>query len=705
MPPNPVMSWMEAEAEIACYQNGNWQRALRLLNECESRLGPPSDPSLYTAVMGELTREGQLDEAHALLRRVHRMPVLVRQDIWPMHRMLLVAFQRHGFHESAALVHTMASSIGQAPAALDPSTTPTSEVATASVPAADDDYLEHDNLPPRRSASAEAAAGAPERLQGQVEFEEYVDPNLEAVNTTLPLPPRVEACGVADGAKCHVAEIHVVVDGARQSGLAQHGCAHRPPKFTPTLRLRAGSQAAAAALARALEEERRRLSSCCEAPPPPKRRQRWESDDEDKNDAAKRRRPMQASAADDGGISLSSFPSSFSSASSSSSSSSSAASAVATTALARTIDPRSSYDMSCGITEVPPESQPDPSPSLPPAADECAGAVEARERRHRAIEERPLRIPRVGEILSEVRRDSLRIPRAGEILSEGRRDSLRIPRAGEILSEGRRDSLRIPRAGERRDAAAGVSARSSRVALELIIDRLKAREQARRQHDLRQSDRILDELLQLGVSVYDAVDRRGVRGMVQAWRADDGRSGLYGDEIDHSSAYMALLHERAGVGSASREEAVGSRWKALEAVGSRWKALEGVGGASREEAAPPPAPPPPAPKSPPMRKLTRMPGTPLPPPRQAPPPPPPPRQAPPPPPSASALSPPASAPSPPRTAPAPPPPAVQAPLPLPAAGALTGQTATLSCLKLSNDGIGGKYTRSIWSSLSKHPGL
>jgi hypothetical protein len=41
----------------------------------------------------------------------------------------------------------------------------------------------------------------------------------------------------------------------------------------------------------------------------------------------------------------------------------------------------------------------------------------------------------------------------------------------------------------------------------------------------------------------------------------------------------------------------------------------------------------------------------------------------------------------------------------PAAGALTGQTATLSCLKLSNDGIGGKYTRSIWSSLSKHPGL
>jgi hypothetical protein len=48
---------------------------------------------------------------------------------------------------------------------------------------------------------------------------------------------------------------------------------------------------------------------------------------------------------------------------------------------------------------------------------------------------------------------------------------------------------------------------------------------------------------------------------------------------------------------------------------------------------------------------------------------------------------------------------VQAPLPLPAAGALTGQTATLSCLKLSNDGIGGKYTRSIWSSLSKHPGL
>ena len=671
MPPNPVMSWMEAEAEIACYQNGKWQRALRLLNECESRLGPPSDPSLYTAVMGELTREGQLDEAHALLRRVHRMPVLVRQDIWPMHRMLLVAFQRHGFHESAALVHTMASSIGQAPAALDPSTTPTSEVATASAHAADDDYLEHDNLPPRRSASAEAAAGAPERLQGQVEFEEYVDPNLEAVNTTLLLPPRVEACGVADGAKCHVAEIHVVADGARQSGLAQHGCAHRPPKFTPTLRLQAGSQAAAAALARALEEERRRLSSCCEAPPPPKRRQRWESDDEDKNDAAKRRRPMQASAADDGGISLSSFPSSFSSASSSSSSSSSAASAVATTALARTIDPRSSYDMSFGITEVPPESQPDPSPSLPPAADECAGAVEARERRHRAIEERPLRIPR----------------------------------AGEILSEGRRDSLRIPRAGERRDAAAGVSARSSRVALELIIDRLKAREQARRQHDLRQSDRILDELLQLGVSVYDAVDRRGVRGMVQAWRADDGRSGLYGDEIDHSSAYMALLHERAGVGSASREEAVGSRWKALEAVGSRWKALEGVGSASREEAAPPPAPPPPAPKSPPMRKLTRMPGTPLPPPRQAPPPPPPPRQAPPPPPSASALSPPASAPSPPRTAPAPPPPAVQAPLPLPAAGALTGQTATLSCLKLSNDGIGGKYTRSIWSSLSKHPGL
>ena len=651
MPPNPVMSWMEAEAEIACYQNGNWQRALRLLNECESRLGPPSDPSLYTAVMGELTREGQLDEAHALLRRVHRMPVLVRQDIWPMHRMLLVAFQRHGFHESAALVHTMASSIGQAPAALDPSTTPTSEVATASVPAADDDYLEHDNLPPRRSASAEAAAGAPERLQGQVEFEEYVDPNLEAHNATLLLPPRVEACGVADGAKCHVAEIHVVVDGARQSGLAQHGCAHRPPKFTPTLRLRAGSQAAAAALARALEEERRRLSSCCEAPPPPKRRQRWESDDEDKNDAAKRRRPMQASAADDGGISLSSIPSSFSSASSSSSSSSSAASAVATTALARTIDPRSSYDMSCGITEVPPESQPDPSPSLPPTADECAGAVEARERRHRAIEERPLRIPRVGEILSEVRRDS----------------------------------LRIPRAGERRDAAAGVSARSSRVALELIIDRLKAREQARRQHDLRQSDRILDELLQLGVSVYDAVDRRGVRGMVQAWRADDGRSGLYGDEIDHSSSYMALLHERAGVGSASREEA----------VGRRWKALEGVGSASREEAAPPPAPPQPAPKSPPMRKLTRMPGTPL----------PPPRQAPPPPPSASALSPPASAPSPPRTAPAPPPPAVQAPLPLPAAGALTGQTATLSCLKLSNDGIGGKYTRSIWSSLSKHPGL
>ena len=550
VPPTPVMSWMEAEAEFACYQNGNWQRALRLLNECESRLGPPSDPSLYTAVMGELTREGQLDEAHALLRRVHRMPVLVRQDIWPMHRMLLVAFQRHGFHESAALVHTMASSIGQAPAALDPSTTPTSEVATASAHAADDDYLEHDNLPPRRSASAEAAAGAPERLQGQVEFEEYVDPNLEAHNATLLLPPRVEACGVADGAKCHVAEIHVVVDGARQSGLAQHGCAHRPPKFTPTLRLQAGSQAAAAALARALEEERRRLSSCCEAPPPPKRRQRWESDDEDKNDAAKRRRPMQASAADDGGISLSSFPSSFSSASSSSSSSSSAASAVATTALARTIDPRSSYDMSCGITEVPPESQPDPSPSLPPAADECAGAVEARERRHRAIEERPLRIPRVGE----------------------------------ILSEGRRDSLRIPRAGERRDAAAGVSARSSRVALELIIDRLKAREQARRQHDLRQSDRILDELLQLGVSVYDAVDRRGVRGMVQAWRADDGRSGLYGDEIDHSSAYMALLHERAGAGRASREEAVGSRWKALEAVGSRWKALEGVGSASREEA-------------------------------------------------------------------------------------------------------------------------
>jgi hypothetical protein len=42
---------------------------------------------------------------------------------------------------------------------------------------------------------------------------------------------------------------------------------------------------------------------------------------------------------------------------------------------------------------------------------------------------------------------------------------------------------------------------------------------------------------------------------------------------------------------------------------------------------------------------------------------------------------------------------------LPAAGALTGQTAALSCLKLSNDGIGGKYTRSIWSSLSKHPGL
>ena len=42
---------------------------------------------------------------------------------------------------------------------------------------------------------------------------------------------------------------------------------------------------------------------------------------------------------------------------------------------------------------------------------------------------------------------------------------------------------------------------------------------------------------------------------------------------------------------------------------------------------------------------------------------------------------------------------------LPAAGVLTGQTATLSCLKLSNDGIGGKYTRSIWSSLSKHPGV
>ena len=650
-----MSSWMEAEAEIACYQNGNWQRALRLLNKCESRLGPPSDPSLYTAVMGELTREGQLDEAHALLRRVHSMPVLVRQDIWPMHQMLLVAFQRHGFHESAALVHTMASSIGQAPAVLDPPTTPTSEAATASAPAAGDDYLENNNLRPRCSASAEAAAGAPERLQGQVEFDEYVDPNsrsLEAVHATLLLPPRVEACGVADGTNFHVAEIHVVADGARDSGLAPHGCAHRPPNFTPTLRLRAGSQAAAAALARTLKEERRHLSSSCEALPPPKRRQQWESDGEDKNEVAKRRRPMQASAAVRHGVSLPSFSSSISSASSSSSSSSSAAPAVATTALARTIDPRSSYDMSCDITEVPPESLPDPSPSPPPAADECAGTVEARERRRRAAEER---------------------------------------------------SLQILRAGEQRDAAAGVSARSSRVALELIIDRLKAREQARRQHDFRQSDRIRDELRQLGVSVYDAVDRCGVRGMVQAWKADDGRNGhyRYGEEIDHSSAYTALPHERAGVGSASRGEA-----------------------------APPPAPPPSAPNpSPPMRKLTRTPGTQLPPPRQAPPPPPP----------ASAPSPPASAPPPPpRTAPAPPPPAVQAPLPLdpaeacgmahimapkmaskmasntahsterpalPAAGVLTGQTATLSCLKLSNDGIGGKYTRSIWSSLSKHPGV
>ena len=212
---------------------------------------------------------------------------------------------------------------------------------------------------------------------------------------------------------------------------------------------------------------------------------------------------MQASAAVRHGVSLPSFSSSISSASSSSSSSSSAAPAVATTALARTIDPRSSYDMSCDITEVPRESLPDPSPSPPPAADECAGTVEARERRRRAAEER---------------------------------------------------SLQILRAGEQRDAAAGVSARSSRVALELIIDRLKAREQARRQHDFRQSDRIRDELRQLGVSVYDAVDRRGVRGMVQAWKADDGRNGhyRYGEEIDHSSAYTALPHERAGVGSASR---------------------------------------------------------------------------------------------------------------------------------------------------------
>ena len=107
-----------AAAISACCPGGERERVLRLLDECEARVGPPTDPSPFTAAIRELCLAGHLDEAHALLRKVHATPALVRQDIFPMHHALLSAYRRQGLHQSAAVVYSMASSIDQVCASL-----------------------------------------------------------------------------------------------------------------------------------------------------------------------------------------------------------------------------------------------------------------------------------------------------------------------------------------------------------------------------------------------------------------------------------------------------------------------------------------------------------------------------------------------------------------------------------------------------------